>query len=79
MSKNVLLISNSLKLGGGAERITAELGSNSSEKGYNILFLTFYKPKSQYEHIGEKICLNEEVNRNPLSDIIKKIKRGTNL
>lgn len=76
MSKNVLLISNSLKLGGGAERITAELGSNLSEKGYNILFLTFYKPKSQYEIIGEKICLNEEVNRNFLSDIIKTIKRA---
>jgi len=76
MGKRILIILNSLKIGGGAERIATELGSALNKKEYEISFLTFYDLKPKYEYLGKEICLNEKVKNNLLLDMIKTVKRA---
>lgn len=59
MTKNILILIQHLKIGGGAERIAAEVGSNLYEKGHNVTFLTRKDTESNYEYKGELVCLDE--------------------
>jgi len=78
MEKNILVIVNTLKIGGGAERIAAEVGSNLYEKGHNITFLTLKETESNYEYKGELISLEEKNSQNsyPLEFTFKLLKRA---
>jgi len=57
MRKKILLVIGSLKIGGGAERVVAELGSGLNELDYDVKYLTFTKKKEdeEYDYKGEKL------------------------
>jgi len=58
--KNILITIKSLELGGGAERIAAELGSHLQEKRHNVTFLTYKNVDKTYNYKGDHICLDED-------------------
>jgi len=60
MKKKILLVIPHLKLGGGAERVAAEVGTQLNKRGYDITFLTIYDEKNRYEFEGDLICLNKK-------------------
>jgi len=76
MENNILILISSLKIGGGAQRIAAELGSNLKKKGYDVTYLTFYDFKPEYEYEGRKICLNEDLKMNFIFQFIKTLNRS---
>lgn len=66
MSKRVLIVIHNLKIGGGAQRIAAEVGTKLNERGHEVSFLTIYDEKPMYDFEGELIVLNEERDEFPL-------------
>jgi len=56
----VLIVINNLKLGGGAQRIAAEVGSRLNDRGHEVSFFTIYHERPMYDFKGELIDLGEE-------------------
>jgi len=76
MKKNILIVVNSLKLGGGAERIASEVGSKLLERGYNVTFLERYNTENRYDFEGEIISLyhKKDLDKSNVKKIIKELK-----
>lgn len=74
--KKVLIVISSLKIGGGAERVAATLGTELYNRKYEIHFLTFYKHSNNYEFKGKHVCLNENFKENVLSKGLKLFSRA---
>lgn len=59
MKPKILILVESLKVGGGSERFAATLGTKLYEKGYDISYLTLMEESPKYEFKGEYYTLNE--------------------
>lgn len=66
----ILILLDSLKVGGGAERISATLGDELSQRGNNIHYLTFWDKNPKYNFEGQYHTLNCQNSDNNI------IKRG---
>jgi len=67
MEKNKVLIAiPDLQLGGGAQRIAAEVGSNLNERGYDVTFFTVYEDETTYDYKGEYVTLSRKRSSLPL-------------
>jgi len=64
MAKNILIFVNSLGIGGGAERIAAEIGTQLHKKGYGVFFLERYRVKKRYDFSGKLITLFDQKSNN---------------
>lgn len=78
MGKNILIFIHHLKIGGGAERIAAEVGTHLNMRGHNVTFLTRKQVKETYDYEGDIICLEEGSSSDsyPLQFTFKLIKRA---
>jgi len=73
MKNNILIIVDTLKIGGGSDKFAAILGTELHEQGYNISYLTLMDGNPQYSFKGDYYTLNE-------SDIYgNNFKRGLDL
>ncbi len=73
MKNNILIIVDTLKIGGGSDKFAAILGSELHEQGYNISYLTLMDGDPKYSFKGDYYTLNE-------SDIYgNNFKRGLDL
>lgn len=73
MNEIILIVVNSLKLGGGAERIAVELGSNLEERNYDVQFLSRYEVKQAYKWEGKYEHLYEAQDKNLFRKIFREI------
>lgn len=60
MKKKILILVESLKVGGGSERVAALLGTKLYEIGHEISFLTLMDKKPQYKFKGNYYTLNQD-------------------
>ncbi len=65
----ILIISDSLALGGGAEKFAASLGNEFHKKNHKIYYLTSYDDSPKYNLEGKYLTLNEKRSRNILFKI----------
>ncbi len=65
----ILIIVDSLALGGGAEKFAAFLGNELHKKTHKIHYLTSYDDDPKYEFKGEYLTFNEDPTKNILSKI----------
>ena len=74
MKKRILILVESLKVGGGSERVGATLGTKLHDKDYEISYLTLMDENPKFKFKGDYYTLNED-------DIYKgnNLKRGFNL
>lgn len=66
-NKRVLIVIPDIQLGGGAQRIAAEVGSNLDERGHEVTFLTVYDDETKYDYEGGYTTLDRERSPLPLS------------
>lgn len=66
----ILMLSESLALGGGAEKFTATLGSELAKKGYEIIYLTYFDSESKNEFKGEYLSFDDEIHGNFISKLL---------
>ncbi len=69
------MLSDSLALGGGAEKLTAHLGMELQKKGHEIYHLTHFDSDNKYDHTGEYHSFKENSPKNILNhtlDLISK-------
>lgn len=59
MKMKVLILVESLKVGGGSERFAATLGSKLHDKGYDISYLTLMEENPKYKFNGKYYTLDE--------------------
>ncbi len=59
MKMKILILVESLKVGGGSERFAATLGSKLYEEGYDISYLTLMEENPKYQFKGDYYTLNE--------------------
>ncbi|OPY24580.1 MAG: UDP-D-galactose:(glucosyl)lipopolysaccharide-1,6-D-galactosyltransferase [Methanobacterium sp. PtaU1.Bin097] len=59
MKTKILILVESLKVGGGSERFAATLGSKLYKEGYDISYLTLMEESPKYEFKGDYYTLNE--------------------
>jgi len=74
MNKNILIVVNSLGLGGGAEKIAAKLGSNLKSRGYEVIFLARYDTKQKYGFEGKYRYLYEKRNKKTIRKAFRELK-----
>ena len=55
----ILILVDSLKIGGGSDRVAAILGSALYDEGYNISYLTLMDGNPKYNFKGDYYTLNE--------------------
>ena len=74
MKKRILILVESLKVGGGSERVGATLGTKLHDKDYEVSYLTLMDENPKFKFKGDYYTLNED-------DIYKgnNLKRGFNL
>ena len=74
MKKHILILVESLKVGGGSERVGATLGTKLYEKDYEISYLTLMDENPKFKFKGDYYTLN-------IDDIYKgnSLKRGLDL
>jgi len=73
MKNNILIIVDTLKIGGGSDKFAAIMGSELHEQGYNISYLALMDGNPKYSFKGDYYTLNE-------SDIYgNNFKRGLDL
>ena len=58
------MISESLALGGGAEKFTVTLGNELSKKGHEIIYLTYFDSDNKYDFKGEYLSFKDKVSQN---------------
>jgi glycosyltransferase involved in cell wall biosynthesis len=68
--KKILIVVPSLKKGGGAEKVSAIVGSKLS-RFYDVFFLTLRDTGPKYDFTGNYITLNENNSSNPFNVIFK--------
>jgi len=59
MKTKILILVESLKVGGGSERFATTLGSKLYKEGYDISYLTLMEESPKYEFKGDYYTLNE--------------------
>ncbi len=59
MKTKILILVESLKVGGGSERFAATLGSKLYDEGYDISYLTLMEESPKYQFKGDYYSLNE--------------------
>jgi len=64
MNKSVLIVVNSLGLGGGAERIASQVGTHLSRRGHDVTFLERYEKETRYDYEGDLVSLYSKSDRN---------------
>lgn len=74
MKKNILIVVNSLKVGGGAERIAAQLGTYLNQNGYKATFLARYDTEKKYSFEGEYLYVHETRDKNKLIKFFRELK-----
>lgn len=74
MEKKILIFVNSLRIGGGSEKIAAEIGSNLKQKGYNVIFLARYDANQKYEYDGEYLYLYKTRKKNIISKTFRELR-----
>jgi glycosyltransferase involved in cell wall biosynthesis len=79
MKKKVLIVGQSLVIGGGYQRIAAAVASGLKEKDYDVTVLTFLDRKPRYDFDGEFICLNQKKTLNIFLKIKKIVDRPRNI
>ena len=57
---NILILSPSLKVGGGAEKFSAIIGNEFYQKGHKIFHLTFFDEDNLYDFQGKYFTLNDK-------------------
>ncbi|MFW0871381.1 MAG: glycosyltransferase [Patescibacteria group bacterium] len=67
--KKILIVTGYLKVGGGAEKVAANLGNYLSDQGYETHLLTFYEVEHKYPYHGIYHSFNERVKTNRLAKI----------
>lgn len=65
----ILIISDSLALGGGAEKFAASLGNEFHKKNHNIYYLTSYDDNPKYNLEGKYLTFKEKRSKNILYKI----------
>jgi len=65
----ILIIVDSLALGGGAEKYAVNLGNKLYTKGYYVFYLTFFDENPKYEFKGEYFSFKDKYKRNAISRI----------
>lgn len=66
---NILIISDSLALGGGAEKFAASLGNELHKKNHKIYYLTSYDDSPKYNLDGKYLTFSEKRSKNILYKI----------
>lgn len=66
----ILIISDSLALGGGAEKFAASLGNEFHKKNHEIYYLTAFNDAPRYNLQGKYLTFNENRSKNILRKII---------
>ena len=61
---NILIIVDSLALGGGAEKFAASLGNELAKRDHQIYYLTTFDDNPKYDFKGEYFSFNEKRSRN---------------
>lgn len=56
---NILIVTGVLRIGGGAEKVAANLGNYLTDQGYSTHLLTFYETDSKYAYHGTYHSFNE--------------------
>jgi glycosyltransferase involved in cell wall biosynthesis len=75
MTKKILILVDSLKIGSGSDRVAAILGTELHHEGYEVTFLTLMDGEPKYPFKGEYITLNEtDIYGNNLKRFIRLIK-----
>lgn len=74
--KNILFVISSLKRGGGAEKIAAEVAENLKKSGNRVDFLTFYDSEDTYAFPWKYHCLQENISSNPAKNLWKLFSRA---
>lgn len=74
--KVILFVISSLKRGGGAEKVAAEVAESLKKAGNRVDFLTFYDAGDVYPFPGEYQCLYETISRNPAKNLWKLLSRA---
>ena len=59
MKNNILIVVDTLKIGGGSDKFAAILGSELHEQGYNISYLALMDGSPKYSFKGDYYTLNE--------------------
>ncbi len=59
--KRIAIVINSLKLGGGAEKVATTLGSELNERGYGVVFLVFQKAEVEYKFKGDYLNIGKDI------------------
>ncbi len=62
--KTIAVVINSLKLGGGAERVASIVGSELNKRGYPVHFLVFTDAQDKYEYSGNYFNVGKGININ---------------
>ena len=73
--KKILIIVHHLRIGGGAEKIASQVGTNLKRLGHDVTFLIFYDFKPKYEFEGKLICLNEKLTEDVFTKTYKLFSR----
>jgi glycosyltransferase involved in cell wall biosynthesis len=60
MKKKILILAESLTVGGGSERVAALLGTELYERGYEISYLTLIDKKPRYKFKGDYYTLDQD-------------------
>ena len=60
MKNKILIMVDSLKIGGGSDKVAAILGSELHDKGYDVSFLTLSDENPKYEFKGNYYTLDEK-------------------
>lgn len=71
----ILILSESLALGGGAERFAVTIGNQLQKKGHQIYYLTFCDSKNKYPFEGEYFTFNDGKSENFISKAVNFIKK----
>lgn len=74
--KIILFVISSLRRGGGAEKVAAEVAESLKKVGNRVDFLTFYDSDDVYIFPWEHRCLHEMISANPIKNLWKLFSRA---
>lgn len=66
-----MIVTGTLAVGGGAEKVAALLGTNLTKRGHEVHLVTFYEQKDKYPFDGIYHTFNEKVHRNRLHKLFR--------
>ncbi len=69
--KKILIVTSSLRVGGGAERNAVQLGKILKRRGHHVTLLSFYPGEPKYDWDGEHICLDQREGKNLFMDALE--------